>query len=352
MERRRTHLLASASAVAEPGTSRPVDVAVAVAHPELPSPDTGRCVNNYTSFTEQYRIRGYEAGPDQRANIITMANLLQEVGGNHGVATWGRSDSGLAAMPGLEHLVFVATRMQIRMESYPKWGDIVQLETYYAEEGRVMVRRDWCITDAATGHQLGAATSTWVTINSTTRKLAKLPEQVRAKFLKFSPSPPRHVLPIAETRRKLPDFLLPAAYQGPEQVARRTDMDANGHINNVTYLAWAMETVPADVWATWQLCELEIDFKAECHQGDSVQCLGRELYEHTVTPSSNGASSSSSNGASSNGASASSSNGNGASSNGSYSPSKRQFQHSLRKQDGNGGTVEVWQARTSWTPKR
>ncbi len=37
------------------------------------------------------------------------------------MATWGRSDSGLAAMPGLEHLVFVATRMQIRMQSYPKW---------------------------------------------------------------------------------------------------------------------------------------------------------------------------------------------------------------------------------------
>ncbi len=78
LERRRTHRLASASAVAEPGTAaRPVDVAHSVAHAELPAPDTGRCVNNYTSFTEQFRIRGYEAGPDQRANIITMANLLQ-----------------------------------------------------------------------------------------------------------------------------------------------------------------------------------------------------------------------------------------------------------------------------------
>ncbi len=56
-----------------------------------------------------------------------------------------------------------------------------------------MVRRDWRITDAATGQQLGAATSTWVTINTNTRKLAKIPEQVRAKFLKFSPSPPRCV---------------------------------------------------------------------------------------------------------------------------------------------------------------
>ena len=65
--------------------------------------------------------RGNECGPDQHANIITVANLLQEVGGNHGVALWGRADSGFASMPGMDHLIFVATRIQIRMEAYPKW---------------------------------------------------------------------------------------------------------------------------------------------------------------------------------------------------------------------------------------
>lgn len=43
------------------------------------------------------------------------------MGGNHGVAMWGRSSSGFASMPGMDHLIFVATRMQIRMEAYPMW---------------------------------------------------------------------------------------------------------------------------------------------------------------------------------------------------------------------------------------
>ncbi len=37
------------------------------------------------------------------------------------------------------------------------------------------------------------------------------------------------------------------------QVARRSDMDMNGHINNVTYLNWALETVPADVYLNFSL---------------------------------------------------------------------------------------------------
>lgn len=71
---------------------------------------------------------------------------------------WGRASSGFAAMPGMDHLIFVATRMQIRMRAYPMWGDLVRLETYFAEDGRLTTRRDWVITDAVTGEHLGAAT--------------------------------------------------------------------------------------------------------------------------------------------------------------------------------------------------
>jgi hypothetical protein len=48
---------------------------------------------------------------------------MQEVAGNHGVAMWGRSDMGFATDPIMvEHnLIFVVTRMQIRMDAYPQW---------------------------------------------------------------------------------------------------------------------------------------------------------------------------------------------------------------------------------------
>lgn len=49
---------------------------------------------------------------------------------------------------------------------------------------------------------------------------------------------------------------LPAQFEGPVQVARRSDMDMNGHINNVTYLGWALETVPADVYLNYSLYQV------------------------------------------------------------------------------------------------
>ena len=44
--------------------------------------------------------------------------------------------------------------------------------------------------------------------------------------------------------------------EAPLQVARRSDMDMNGHINNVTYLGWALETVPAHIAESCTLHEV------------------------------------------------------------------------------------------------
>ena len=59
---------------------------------------------------------------------------------------------------------------------------------------------------------------------------------------------------VNTTRIKLVFWL---QMEAPKQVARRSDMDMNGHINNVTYLGWALETVPphiADSSHLFQVC--------------------------------------------------------------------------------------------------
>lgn len=44
-------------------------------------------------------------------------------------------------------------------------GDVVQIETWFQEDGKLAAQRDWLFTDTGTGRVLGRATSTWVMIN-------------------------------------------------------------------------------------------------------------------------------------------------------------------------------------------
>jgi hypothetical protein len=62
-------------------------VALDPVHACLPSPQPAHFEQHNTVFVEEFRIRGNEAGPDQRANIITIANLLQV---RVGASAWAR----------------------------------------------------------------------------------------------------------------------------------------------------------------------------------------------------------------------------------------------------------------------
>ena len=58
--------------------------------------------------------------------------------------------------------------------------------------------------------------------------------------------------------------------EGPKQVARRSDIDMNGHINNVTYLAWTQETVPLDTFLNYKLHQVCPSSQQPTHTGEQV----------------------------------------------------------------------------------
>eukprot|EP00955_Chlamydomonas_euryale_P097835 365104-Chlamydomonas_euryale.AAC.12 len=66
-----------------------------------------------------------------------------------------------------------------------------------------------------------------------------------------------------------PHSILPACTDDTStwQIARRSDMDMNGHINNVVYIAWVVEAVPLEVYEEFNLYEV-------CPPGD-VDSVGR-----------------------------------------------------------------------------
>ena len=68
-------------------------------------------------------------------------------------------------------------------------------------------------------------------------------------------------------------------YKGAVQVARRSDMDMNGHINNVTYVAWALETVPIDVYLNYTLVQVTF-LHHICDLSQAFSYGGFECIEH------------------------------------------------------------------------
>ena len=51
---------------------------------------------------------------------------------------------------------------------------------------------------------------------------------------------------------------------------RYSDIDSNGHVNNVNYVEWAIESVPLEVVKNFNIERIKIIFEKESIYGDEV----------------------------------------------------------------------------------
>lgn len=234
-----------------------------------------------------FRVRSYECGPDGRATLPTICNYLQEAASLN-AATLGFGKGDFAAKG--ENVSWVLTRMVVKMSRYPVWNDEVTVETFPRGGRRIVAWRDFEVKDAQ-GATLGLATTEWMLIDLASRKIVAIPEKVFAAndpanipvlglepFSKFripesgGETPPPQVTQFCggETLSpQVPQFCGAGASRPRNEMtftAMKSQIDLNGHVNNVHYIDWMLEPCESRCPA-----EMEIVFRSETFAGDEVR---------------------------------------------------------------------------------
>lgn len=232
----------------------------------------GRFMQDGLVFRQNFGIRSYEIGADRTASIETLMNHLQETALNH-VKTAGLLDGGFGSTPEMSkrNLIWVVSKMRVLVDRYPTWGDVVQVDTWVAASGKNGMRRDWVIRDSRTGDILTRASSLWVMMNKETRRLAKIPDEVRAEISSyFVDSPPV----MDEDSRKFPKLDDKSAdYIRSGLTPKWSDLDVNLHVNNVKYVGWILESAPVSLLESHELAGLTVEYRRECLRDSVVQSL-------------------------------------------------------------------------------
>ncbi|XP_010068723.2 palmitoyl-acyl carrier protein thioesterase, chloroplastic [Eucalyptus grandis] len=216
-------------------------------------------------------IRSYEVGPDKTATIESILNLLQETALNH-VWMSGLLSNGFGATHGMmrNNLIWVVSRMHVQVDHYPIWGEVVEIDTWVGASGKNGMRRDWLIRSQASGVTFARATSTWVMMNEQTRRLSKMPEEVRAEI---SPWFIEKQAIEEDNPEKIVKLDSKATYVNSDLKPKRSDLDMNHHVNNVKYVGWMLETIPDEILEAHQLSSIILEYRRECGGSDIVQSL-------------------------------------------------------------------------------
>ncbi|CAN1215121.1 Palmitoyl-acyl carrier protein thioesterase, chloroplastic [Linum perenne] len=209
----------------------------------------GRIVQDGFVFRQNFSIRSYEIGADRSASIETLMNHLQETALNH-VKTAGLLVDGFGATPEMStrNLIWVVTRMQVLVDRYPTWGDVVQVDTWVTGSGKNGMRRDWLIRDCKTGETLTRASSVWVMMNKLTRRLSKIPEEVRAE---------------------IEPFFLNSDPVVPEDSRKLIKLEDN----TADHIRKGLTSAPVEILESHELSSMTLEYRRECGKDSVLQSL-------------------------------------------------------------------------------
>lgn len=207
-------------------------------------------------WTESLSVRTADLTPAGAVSLPALCGYLQEAAGPHAAAL-GVSMDALAA----EQKAWVLARLRLKAPQPPRRGDTVTIETWPSGLDGLYTTREFLLR---VEHEVVAqATSAWFLMDLKRRRPARPPRTVRA--LDF----PDRARAFASSSEEL------AAPDRPEYERAVTvgyhDLDRNEHVNNVRYLTWALNTLPAPVFSTHRCEEVRLQFQHEASLGTRVR---------------------------------------------------------------------------------
>ena len=208
-------------------------------------------------WTEEYPIYWYDTDRNGQLKMSAIANYLQESAWRHANHLgFGYED----AQKRNEFWVIIS--LMIRMVGKPEWGQKLIVETWPKGVDRLFAYRDFKLMDEK-GAVVGAATSAWMILDKDTRR----PKNVDLV------KPVLHLATHQDVLDCNPPLLKPLkeiSSTAPRKV-RFSELDQNGHVNNIRYIDWSLDAMPADWHHEHRIRTLVINYLAEVQSEEMIE---------------------------------------------------------------------------------
>ncbi|HZZ83240.1 MAG TPA: acyl-ACP thioesterase domain-containing protein [Anaeromyxobacteraceae bacterium] len=224
-------------------------------------------------YTRAFAVHSYEVDAFGELTAPSLAGYLQEIAGNHASAL-GWSLAELMS----QGLTWVLARQRIEVAASIRAGDVLEVTTWPSGLDRLAALRDFSLRRQRDGVEVARAVSHWFVLDLETRRPVR-PERV---VTSVPADLPPHVFPPRE--RRLP--ALERLFAEQRFRTRYSDIDVNQHVNNLSYVAWALESVPEQTWRGQRLAAIDVQFLAECRYGSAVlsrtAAAGGGVFRHAI----------------------------------------------------------------------
>ncbi|RZT95609.1 medium-chain acyl-[acyl-carrier-protein] hydrolase [Ancylomarina subtilis] len=209
-------------------------------------------------YSQEFTIGSFDTDWHGNAKLTSICNYLQEIAGNH-VDQIGQ---GLDDLNHDNH-AWVLSRIRIKIKRPAKWKETIRIETFPTGIKSLFGARDFRIFDAE-NKIIAIASSYWLVVDLNSHRPIRPHDVVKN-------------MPIGNYSEVFEKELgkLPPLSSDAELIEEikihYSDIDINRHVNNVKYLKWIIDAIPAETLTEKPISELEINFLHELKLGEQIQ---------------------------------------------------------------------------------
>ena len=217
-------------------------------------------------YIEQHRIACYRSDSHWEMRPESFLDMAQQIAVK-GAQLLSFNDEALKALG----CVWVLARMQVIFEKPVPFDKLVTLKTWHKGQCGPYFLRDYSLEQD--GEEVVRSTSSWIVMNMESRRISR--DEAVMKLLEVSAQSPDHAIETPCPKVMVPrDTELKAM---GSDVVRYSDIDKNGHANNVKYTVWALDNLPQDLVMNHPVKELVINFNREALPGEEVILYHAEI---------------------------------------------------------------------------
>lgn len=223
-------------------------------------------------FSYNYTVKYSDVGANNKIKLKSLVGALQEAAVLHSEkAGYGVNNIDET------HLAWLILDWKIKVISYPHSNEHITIKTWPREFNKLYSYRDFEVYDS-NNNIIAVAASKWFAISTETKKIIKLTNNIieayGEPFTKSVFEKPFNEKLIAPENLKL-NF----KYQ-----IQRRDIDTNGHVNNLNYIDYALESLDEDIFNNTIFNNLEIEYKREIKYKENINCYYTfENNNHIIT---------------------------------------------------------------------
>ena len=211
----------------------------------------------------RYTTYLFETDRYERARLAFYFSIIQEAAGVH-AALRGLSLTDLRS----EGVTWVITRNRVKVHRYVRWGEVVYVKTWATQPVRLHMPRIIEGYDKE-GVLIFRSTTLWAILDKRNGK----PQRPRWRDGWFAPMMRTHItitMPKPTTARRV------VLLESTEVTPTYDDTDRNHHVNNLSYLNWALGALPSELRDQYNITTIDASYLKQTFLTDelSVQTWG------------------------------------------------------------------------------